>query len=476
LTVVIKSEKFRIKGVTKKIILSPLKAANPAIRNEHMPKTPKTALKQPALPVEIHASGNPWEPSGATTATVPLPNDIIITKVHGSYTERDRKLWAFLVAAVWDDLLTVRVHELSVSKINAIFHELGGEKNVAWLWESVIRLLQTVVEWEHGPDGDRITEATQLLGWADIKKEIRLRGYLRFSIHPSLCAVIRTPCRFSRLRIHFMIGLSGKYAVTLYMLLESVANMKTPVLDVELAQLRQWLKVPEEKLEKWFDLKRRAIEPALKQINGNPEAAGFTVAMEEIKEGRAVDRVRFIVAKTEARLTEEKSYRPAPEKPGITAAPSSSSAAYNLPTSAYEQAKKAAPNWDIYELERQWREWMKDKPVPDNLSGAFVNFCKTKAKKSIAPTIDAAKRAENEKRERAKKRAEEEKHERDRAELDLSTKWFEALPDTVKKSIESEYIAASNSIDAGFLKKKGYTYTPFLVFVKLNKWRSQSGT
>jgi hypothetical protein len=440
-----------------------------------MPKTPKTKLKQPALPVPVQATGNPWEPSGPV-ATVPLPNDVIITSIEGAYTERDRKLWAFLVAVVWDDLLTVRIHEIRTAKINAVFQEKGGDTSTSWIWEGAERLAATRARWETGPDGHRLKGIANLLGGAVTHKDDRKTGVLRFEIPALLCEVIRAPCRFSRLRLHFMIGLSGKYAVTLYMLFESVSNMNTPVLDVALPQLRQWLKVPEGKLNEWFDLKRFAITPAIKQINGNPEAAGFTVSMEEIKEGRAVDRVRFIVAKTEARLTEEKSYHPAPEKPTITAEPSSSAAAYNLPTSAYEQAKKAAPNWDIYELERQWREWMKDKPVPDNLSGAFVNFCKTKAKKSAAPTIDATKRAENEKRERAKKREEEEKHERDRAELNLSTKWFEALPDTVKKSIESEYIAASNSIDAGFLKKKGYTYTPFLVFVKLHKWRGQTGT
>jgi hypothetical protein len=440
-----------------------------------MPKTPKTILKQPSLPAPVQASGNPWEPSGSVPATVPLPNDVIITKIHGSYTEMDRKLWAFLIAAVWDDLLAVRVHEIKVSKISAVFHELGGEKNVAWIWESVFRLLQTVVEWEHGPDGDRVTEATQLLGWADIKKEAKLRGYLRFSIHPNLCEVIRAPFRFSRLRVHFMIGLSGKYAVTLYMLLESVANLNTPVLDAELTQLRQWLKVPEEKLEKWFDLKRFAIAPALKQINDNPEAAGFTVTMEEIKEGRAVDRVRFIVAKSEARLTKESNCHKEPEKPAVTAVQVLSNPALHLPTSAYEQAKKAAPRLDIYELERQWREWMKDKPVPDNPSGAFVNFCKSKAKKSAEPTTDAAKRAEEEKRERARKRAEQEKHERDRAELELSKKWFEGLPDNVKKAIGYEYFEQANTVDAGLFKKKGYAYIPFLVFVKLNKWRGQSG-
>ena len=66
--------------------------------------------------------------SGPVVATLPVPNDVIITKIIGDYTERDRKLWMFLVAAVWDDLESQTVHEIKVSKINAVFEAMGGEK------------------------------------------------------------------------------------------------------------------------------------------------------------------------------------------------------------------------------------------------------------------------------------------------------------------------------------------------------------
>jgi len=162
------------------------------------------------------------------------------------------------------------------------------------------------------------------------------------------------------------------------MLLESVANMDTPVLDVDMPQLRQWLRVPEGKLNDWFDLKRRTIAPALKQINDNSEAAGFTVTMEEIKEGRAVDRVRFIITKSQARLSDEKILQLEQKKPAFFDPPTALTPDIRLPTSAYEEAKKVAPGWDVYELERQWQEWMKTQPPPTNPAGAFVCFCKGK--------------------------------------------------------------------------------------------------
>ncbi len=49
-----------------------------------------------------------------------------------------------------------------------------------------------------------------------------------------------------------------------------------------------------------------------------------------------------------------------------------------LQTSTYEKAKKAAPGWDVYELERQWRDWIEDKDPPQNPDAAFIAFCRNK--------------------------------------------------------------------------------------------------
>jgi len=49
-----------------------------------------------------------------------------------------------------------------------------------------------------------------------------------------------------------------------------------------------------------------------------------------------------------------------------------------LRTATYEMAKEAAPRWDVYELERQWREWIAKKGMPKNPDAAFVAFCRKK--------------------------------------------------------------------------------------------------
>ena len=45
-----------------------------------------------------------------------------------------------------------------------------------------------------------------------------------------------------------------------------------------------------------------------------------------------------------------------------------------LAPSTYEKAREAAPSWDIYYLENEWRGWIKE--PPRNPDGAFMGFCK----------------------------------------------------------------------------------------------------
>jgi hypothetical protein len=59
---------------------------------------------------------------------------------------------------------------------------------------------------------------------------------------------------------------------------------------------------------------------------------------------------------------------------------------WGLPAFAFE-AKKVAPNYDVYYLERDFREWLSNigKPAPDNLTKAFVGFCKARHKRKPHP-------------------------------------------------------------------------------------------
>jgi len=321
-------------------------------------------------------TGDPWVPSPADPATVPVPLPVIIVSVNGPYTERDRKLWTFLLHAVWDQLDERAVHAIPVSEINSVFRELGGEHDSKWIWESATRLTETIVKW-HYTEGDTRYDGIAALFSAQISRNNRKEGILRFQFPGLLIPIFKDPRRFSRLRTHFLIELSGKYAVTLYELLESVANKDVPELRATVDELRQWLKVPEGKLIRWQDLRRYVLEPAIKQVNDNPTGAGFQVRMRLEEESRAIRWVVFEVLKTKERQAIDAKLKDQAKQLNLFDV--------RLKTPTYATAKTLASGWDVYALEAEWKAWgnqQKDWP-PKNPDAAFLGFCKQRG-----PTAD----------------------------------------------------------------------------------------
>lgn len=64
-----------------------------------------------------------------------------------------------------------------------------------------------------------------------------------------------------------------------------------------------------------------------------------------------------------------------PENPPVKPAPS---ARVRLSSDIYQEARQAAPGWDVYTLEQEWRDWMADGGLdaPANPDKAFLGFCR----------------------------------------------------------------------------------------------------
>lgn len=50
------------------------------------------------------------------------------------------------------------------------------------------------------------------------------------------------------------------------------------------------------------------------------------------------------------------------------------SGAMRLAPDTYDKARRLAPGWDVYALEREWREWITE--PPRNADAAFIGFCR----------------------------------------------------------------------------------------------------
>jgi hypothetical protein len=265
-------------------------------------------------------TGDLWElPSKSNPVSVPVPLPVVMVRVEGHFTALDRKLWLILLQHAWADLEAGKaLHSISISELLRLFrqhgrHDLGTrgalqitkavteESHAVEVWSSVRRLVVTRVEWE---DED-YKGVGALLADALMSKQHRQSGWLNYSFGANLSKNLLLPRMFARLRTHFMLGLRSKYAITLYEILEAYANRKHPICTVDLDDLQNWMKVPATAYPDWRELKKRVIEPAVREINEHAEDAGFMVDYEGVREGRAFTKITFTVTKTDGRTEHE---------------------------------------------------------------------------------------------------------------------------------------------------------------------------
>src|SRR5271169_2233998 len=336
-------------------------------------------------------TGDIWEPSTTRPATVPVPLPVVMVRVDGPFTALDRKLWLLLLHNAWDELDSDKpYHEISVAEILRLFRRFGRtdlgtrgkiklgkneeDTEAAALWDSVRRLVKTTVEWE---DED-YQGISALIGEALLSKRYRETGKIYYAFGKGLSKQILAPRAFARLRVHVVLALRSKYAVTLYEILEAYVNRRESSLIVSIEDFRSWLKVPDESYEVWRDLRRFVVDPAIGEINEHGVEGGFFVAYEGLREGKAFTKIKFTLSKSAARddrdaVLQKKARRARSFTAPIAAAAAS---AYEPSDAVLAQLLTIAPGWDRQALLAQYREWSRGKPPADKPHGAFIGWVK----------------------------------------------------------------------------------------------------
>lgn len=332
----------------------------------------------------IQATGNPWIIDKIDPATVPVPLQVVITSVQGPYTARDRKLWTFLLHVAFDELGKQGGHSVPIKDINAVFRSLGGEHSTDWIWASAKRLAQTTVEFEVTFNDERYDTVTSIFT-ASVPRKGKRGSELHFWFPEPLIPIIKEPLRFARLRVHFLIKLSGKYAVTLYEILEGFANRRDGECRVTIEELRRWLKVPEGTYDDWRDFRKRVLKPAVDQINADPLGAGFTVDYEPIRKGRKIGEIVFKLTKTQDRIQQERDIKSAKSQK-MRLADLKAKGRPALTSAMIARAdKETRHSLDMGEIERQfWAHWeAKGREDIKNVGGAFMGFAKSKYRQAL---------------------------------------------------------------------------------------------
>ncbi|MEP4199168.1 MAG: replication initiation protein [Aliishimia sp.] len=296
-------------------------------------------------------------------------------------TLADRRIYNQLLEHAWDAIEKPVTHVISKSELR------GSHNSNDRVGESIERLMSAIVRINVMRDGEEAIERVQLLGGN--VETTRRDGLFEYEIPARLRKVIKDSTVFARLQREIMFALSSKYALTLYEMVQKRGNLRWRSSErFSLPDLRGILGVPKGKLTSWSNLKLRAIDPALKEVNA---LSDYVVEIEPLKTGRKVTHVELRWWKKDAdgagaaerELTFSKTGRKAridgtAEPVAVAARPAwleGKGAA--LRTETYETAKLRYPGYDIYFVEAEWRSWAAGKEAPRDPDRAFLAFFRT---------------------------------------------------------------------------------------------------
>lgn len=220
-------------------------------------------------------------PDGQTIA----PRSLIEVSGTSNWTAETHKIWWTLLDHAWGARMDTPGTQFEIDTAALRF---GGHKANDRLSDHLLRLQKTVLIVP--VEGKRVLKV-QMLGSTVMGKDENEPGVLRYDWPVNLVKVLRNPAKYGKIELKTVTAMRSAYAIRLYTVVAArfAERHNQPRAELTLGELRDWLSVPDDKLVAWSDLKKRAIDPALNEVNALCPL--FSVQIEPVKVGKAVRRV-----------------------------------------------------------------------------------------------------------------------------------------------------------------------------------------
>jgi hypothetical protein len=199
---------------------------------------------------------------------------------------RAAKLFCLLIQeagiAVADDVQ----HRVPYAVVNGIFHKSRND-----LAAAVMELHCTIVAVQLvSRKGRAFTKSGPILSDVEREPDTLDDAEIRFEFSPTLRRVIADSTHWAAVSRRAVLAFESRYSLRLYLFLALRAGLRKVSEELNLDDLRDMLGVPVNALPRWQDVKRRALDPAIAEIN---QLAGFHAAYAPIKRGRRIVGVRL---------------------------------------------------------------------------------------------------------------------------------------------------------------------------------------
>jgi len=206
--------------------------------------------------------------------------------VGGRMSLRGAKLFHLLIQAAGVDVAEPVTHKITLAALNETFHIAIPEliELIDELHTTTIKLRLTDTK------GRRYTKSGPILSDAEREDEAQEQAELRFEFSPTLRRVIANSNHWAVISKRAVLAFESRYALRLYTVLSLRAGLRKTSEEFTVEDLRELLGVPAGKLMIWKNLRRRALEPAMAEIN---QLAGFYAGFVPLKRGRKIVGVRL---------------------------------------------------------------------------------------------------------------------------------------------------------------------------------------
>lgn len=210
--------------------------------------------------------------------------ELIDIKEISPLTLTDRRIYNLLIANAWDRITEPVEHVIDKSDLRGTHN--GNER----IEDSIRRLMSAIAEVKIIRDGKVAIKRVQLLG-GNVEQEDE-RGRLYYTFPKQLIEIVKESEVFGRLKTQIMYCFKSKYALALYEIVQKRVGLKFKQADnFTVDEMRALLGVPKEKLTRFPDLNKYALQPALREVNALSEHH-VTIGM--IKKGKRVEQLMLI--------------------------------------------------------------------------------------------------------------------------------------------------------------------------------------
>jgi hypothetical protein len=211
----------------------------------------------------------------------PKPGELIEFRSRRELTLQDRRILNLLIEHAGPQIALDHVHRIAMSALRG--RHKGGER----VRDSILRLMETtVVVPTRDSHGNQATERGVFLDSTTTTDDEDAPGAeVVYSFSRTMRRVIANSHYWGRLKRHIICAFQSKFSLALYEAICLRAELRVSEQQLSVEKFRETLGLSSARLLAANNLKQRAIDPAVREING---LSDFWVEVQPIRQGGLV--------------------------------------------------------------------------------------------------------------------------------------------------------------------------------------------